>query len=97
MEIITRPYRVNALASKNIPGKIFLLPPPSLSPSPFPRGNAHGRLKEELEVTERSFHALFAAEKERERGKRAVRVWIVNESRGGDRNPSKMGRKRRLE
>lgn len=70
MEIITRPYRVNALASKNIPGKIFLLPPPSLPPSPFPRGNAHGRLKEELEVTERSFHALFAAEKEKEKEER---------------------------
>lgn len=70
MEIITRPYRVNALASKNIPGKIFLLPPPSLPPSPFPRGNAHGRLKEELQVTERSFHALFAAEREKEKEER---------------------------
>lgn len=47
-----------------------LLPPPP----PPPRGNAHGRLKEELEVTGRSFHALFAGARERERGKRAVRL-----------------------
>lgn len=51
-----------------------------LLPPPPPRGNAHGRLKEELEVTGRSFHALFAGarervrERERDRGKRVVRL-----------------------